>query len=300
MQWGAFIAALNARLSQSTTGLNGAGTTVVVPLPALVHVPVDVYLDAIPRSMIAGVVLTGGNDISSRTMFARDDTEQQQQQQQRRQQDGLAVSTAEQLSEMRDEFESGLYHAALRLGVPVMGVCRGCQLIALLQHSNEDALMDGSSSSSKNDGNKDGSNGSSTEAGTGDIRGRPVYTLRPCPDRRLHVATTHRLVRAAATAMGQCEVPQWLSRFEGHRVNSYHNFAVVPAPRRESSTGAIPGLRPVLLSEQDGSIEALVGHDSGQGPRILGIMWHPERFQQQGPCELDLDMFIDFFRLGSK
>ena len=70
-----------------------------LPVPTLTLAPVDSYFE-LP---IAGVVVTGGNDLSD--------------------------VSADPLSTDRDRFELALVAEARRRGVPVLGVCRGLQLL---------------------------------------------------------------------------------------------------------------------------------------------------------------------------
>ncbi|HTV17279.1 MAG TPA: gamma-glutamyl-gamma-aminobutyrate hydrolase family protein [Polyangiaceae bacterium] len=75
----------------------------LLSVPLASELPVDVYLE---RMAPAGVLLTGGND--------------------------LAAVGGDRLSVERDAFETSVLHAARRRGLPVLGVCRGMQLMAHL------------------------------------------------------------------------------------------------------------------------------------------------------------------------
>lgn len=75
----------------------------LLPVPLSSELAAGAYLDQLP---VAGVLLTGGND--------------------------LAVVGGDGLSAARDAFEESLLTAARARGLPVLGVCRGMQLMAHL------------------------------------------------------------------------------------------------------------------------------------------------------------------------
>lgn len=75
----------------------------LLPVPLAIALPVEPYLDGLAP---AGVLLTGGND--------------------------LAAVGGDRLSAERDAFETTLLRAASSRRLPVLGVCRGMQLIAHL------------------------------------------------------------------------------------------------------------------------------------------------------------------------
>lgn len=79
-----------------------------LPLPLASGLPAEDYLerDALERLAPAGVLLTGGND--------------------------LAVIGGDRLSADRDAFETAVLGLARRRGLPVLGVCRGMQLLTHL------------------------------------------------------------------------------------------------------------------------------------------------------------------------
>jgi len=86
-------------LARSKAHLQGVRSTDVDP---------DAFLDCID-----GLLLTGGGDIDPRLY------------------DGN-IETAEQVDRERDDFETALYHGAIRRGMPVLGICRGIQLINVI------------------------------------------------------------------------------------------------------------------------------------------------------------------------
>lgn len=80
--------------------LHAAG---LLSIPLGSELPVDAYFE---RMAPAGILLTGGND--------------------------LAAVGGDRLSAERDAFETGVLNAARRRSLPVLGVCRGMQLLAHL------------------------------------------------------------------------------------------------------------------------------------------------------------------------
>jgi len=184
--------------------LHAAG---LLPVPLPSGLPVEAYLDRLPA---AGVLLTGGND--------------------------LAAVGGDQLSVARDAFETAVLEAASQRGLPVLGVCRGMQLIAHLA-------------------------------------GLPIERCSG------HVATEHALEPALSSRYPALREPR--------RVNSYHQFT----PRSPSGLSLSPAsseLR-VVLRSADGEAEALE-HASR---RLVGIMWHPERYPT--PRSMDLELFRQVF-----
>eukprot|EP00002_Diphylleia_rotans_P020068 TRINITY_DN3888_c0_g1_i2.p1 TRINITY_DN3888_c0_g1~~TRINITY_DN3888_c0_g1_i2.p1 ORF type:complete len:206 (+),score=39.47 TRINITY_DN3888_c0_g1_i2:52-669(+) len=73
-----------------------------LPLPLLTQTPISHAFDTIRP---VGVIFSGGNDLS-------------------------VVAPTDDLSALRDAFEISLLHEAIRRRIPVIGVCRGMQLIA--------------------------------------------------------------------------------------------------------------------------------------------------------------------------
>ena len=77
-------------------------------------VPVQIPMDADPASLVAhldGLVLSGGADIDPTSYGAQPEP-------------GLGATEPE-----RDAFELALLEAALAVGLPVLGICRGAQLL---------------------------------------------------------------------------------------------------------------------------------------------------------------------------
>lgn len=149
-----------------------------------------------------GLILSGGNDPFS--------------------------ASGDPLSKRRDERERRMIELAVEAGMPVLGVCRGLQVIAEWQ-------------------------------------GVRLVQVSG------HVGTLHRI----------SVVPEsrYLAAFNGVEVNSYHSIGV---------DGGAEKLRVAARSE-DGVIEAL--EDPSRS--VLGVMWHPERYDT--PREVDLALFRAFF-----
>ena len=173
----------------------------LLPIPVSPGVDPEALLALLPSC--AGLLLTGGNDLS-------------------------AVSE-DPLSLARDRYEGALLERVEAHGLPVFGVCRGLQLLAL-RHGCQ--LV--------------------PEAG--------------------HVATRHRVQTS--------ESSRWLAGLDQVEVNSYHGWVLRGEPAD------------LLVAARDasGGIEAV---ERSGDPRLLGIMWHPER---EAPFrEHDLRLFREFF-----
>ncbi|WAA65423.1 gamma-glutamyl-gamma-aminobutyrate hydrolase family protein [Microbacterium oxydans] len=100
-------APLEAYLSEYATSVLGAG-----------GLPVHLPMDAAPAELVErldGVVIVGGDDVDPRRY-------------------GQAPGPFTALVDpQRDEFESGLIQAAIDGGVPLLGVCRGAQLLNVVR-----------------------------------------------------------------------------------------------------------------------------------------------------------------------
>ena len=86
-------------LARSGARLDGVRSSDVDP---------DDFLDR-----VEGLLLTGGGDVDPALY-------------------GGNAGTAELVDRKRDDFETALYHGAIRRGMPVLGICRGIQLINVI------------------------------------------------------------------------------------------------------------------------------------------------------------------------
>lgn len=112
----------------------------------------------------------------------------------------------------RDRTEETLFHWAMENRLPVIGICRGAQVM--------NRLLGG--------------------------------TLRAAGNRD-HVAATH---------------PVTFTDGSTDKVNSFHDNVI---PENGLADALVP-----LARAEDGTVEAFAGADN---PRLLGLMWHPEREQ---------------------
>lgn len=149
--------------SQAVAAAGGLPSMVAVLQPELA----DGYVDGADA-----LVITGGVDVDPNHYGAQPDVH-------------LGA-----VDERRDEFELALYRAFRRAGKPVLGVCRGHQLINVAQggtlHQHLPAVPGSGQHEQK------------------DIRGAPLHVVTLAPDSRL------------AQAFGR----------EGVKVNSYHHQAI--------------------------------------------------------------------------
>ena len=74
-----------------------------IPLPLCYKISINKYLDILGDGL-KGIILSGGNDLS--------------------------IFTDNELSEIRDEYELELLDYSLLHNIPVLGICRGAQIIA--------------------------------------------------------------------------------------------------------------------------------------------------------------------------
>ncbi len=165
-------------------------------LPILIpsHATVEHYFE---RFSPDGVLLTGGED--------------------------LACVVDSPISRWRDRFEEEVVAQALRRELPVLGVCRGLQLLGW----------------------------------------RFGMALEPVQG---HVKTVHRIEVYSET--------RYLEGFNGLEVNSYHGVA--PVGEGEELV--------VAARSSEGHVEAL----EHKRHALLGIMWHPERYEEARPQDVAL------------
>jgi len=144
-------------------------------------------------------------------------------------------------SEERDGWEIALIQAAIQAGKPVLGICRGIQILNValggtLIQDIEAAFPDGDVLAHR--------------------QKAPAYS----PTHDLRVLEDSLLAGIFGHCPGSGPV----------RVNSFHHQAV---------DEAAPGYR-VSARAPDGIVEAIEPEDGADGPRfVLGVQWHPERME---------------------
>lgn len=146
--------------------------------------------------------------------------------------DGIILTGGESIgvSNHRDKTEQLIFEFAQRKGLPVLGVCRGLQLLYTLFGGNV-------------------------------VESNEEF-------KKIHIATKH-TIRIAN---------------EQKEVNSYHGLKL-------DETSCPASLKPFAYCTEDGSIEGV------RGNQILGIMWHPERYEKAPDWENKL--IREFFKLRS-
>ncbi|WP_376791711.1 gamma-glutamyl-gamma-aminobutyrate hydrolase family protein [Thermoflexus sp.] len=178
---------------------------------------------------VDGVLLTGGGDIEPARYGASPHPET----------DGVNLE--------RDAFEFALVEAARASGRPILGICRGFQVLAvawggtLCQHLPE-------------------------------ITELPHDSDQPPPA----LAHPVRLYPIQALA----DLLQVHGVSEVLQVNSYHHQGI---PRRDRLP---PGLE-ILAEAPDGVVEAFIWRPEGHSqPRVLAVQWHPELLFEEDPRHL--------------
>jgi putative glutamine amidotransferase len=164
------------------------------------------------------------------------------------------------VSSHRDEFELRLAAAALREGLPVLGICRGMQLLNVLHggtlHRDRSEYPPGAVAHPGGDWARWDRVCDAT-LGRGPMPEHPGHDIRIAPGSRL------------AAALGT----------EHAWVNSYHHQAVREVGR---------GLTAVAWAD-DGIVEALEGED---GTWLLGVQWELQESWREDPRFLEV--FRDF------
>lgn len=232
-----------------TAGVEEAGgLPLVVPVPQRVRQgearEAATFAEAMARETLGavdGVLVTGGGDIDPE-YFGESPIP------------GLGA-----IEPARDVFECALLRAALRSGVPVLGICRGIQFLAIA-------------------------------AGGGlyqDLAAQKKDVLKhrqtPSP-------------RHALTHFVDVQPGTLLARLVGEgslKVNSFHHQAVswVPDGYRVSALapdGVIEGIEATGAAGAPGEVEAAAGSAAGQGAFALGVQWHPENLWSRYPVFLNL------------
>jgi putative glutamine amidotransferase len=152
--------------------------------------PIIYTYDDIDLYKISGIILTGGNDLN--------------------------IFNPTEQNKKRDLYEYQLIKMAIKTHIPLLGVCRGAQLISYYYGSTLDKIND-------------------------------------------HVRVNHKVFNT-----NQSKVLGY--KLKHTEVNSYHNFTVKNLGNDLTS----------LCICSEGSIEAF----EHKHKKILGIMWHPERYNQ--------------------
>lgn len=182
-----------------------------------------------------GLVLTGGGDIDPALYGAE------------------AHPETSGTSRARDDLEIALVRGAAKIGLPVLGTCRGSQILNvafggdLVQHLPDKATFQPGAAPQPGD--------------PGDIhRGGPG------------VFAEHEVHISAGSTLSQI-------LGERHRVRSYHHQGLGKLGH---------SMRPVAVAE-DSTVEAIEPSD---GSFLLGVLWHPEEEGQQGKASLLFDALV--------
>jgi len=173
---------------------------------------------------IDGLVMTGGGDVYS-PLF------------------GEELHPAVTVYDLeRDRYDLELAKAAVRRQMPVLGICRGMQVLNIAFGGNLIQDIPSQCPGSKVRHKQDAPRATATHA------------VRVSPGSRLHAVLSGAAVGAGAGRRGQALDIQ---------VNSFHHQAV---------KDVAPGFRAVAAAP-DGVIEAV---ESSEGKAVLGVQWHPE------------------------
>jgi putative glutamine amidotransferase len=199
-------------------------------LPLLLpNVLAEEDLDAL-LATLDGVMLSGGGDIDSRYW-------------------GEALHPAVGLVDpTRDAFELALARAALRRDLPMLGICRGVQVLAVA--TGGDLWQDIPTQCPDNIGHRQSS-----------LRHEPQHTVTITADSLL----AHLLWPAGAVNVTKMNLA----------VNSFHH----QAPRNYGTM-----LTPVAISP-DGLLEGL---EAPAATFVLGVQWHPEEMVEVAPLQAHL------------
>jgi putative glutamine amidotransferase len=194
--------------------LEYVGLTPVLLTPAHSAQSVRAIIEAVD-----GLVLSGGEDVEPRWYGE------------------TARVPLDSVLPARDEMEFAAVEAALGRGIPVLGICRGCQVlnVALGGTLWQDIPTEIPNARSHAQGR--------------DFHGR-THEVQPEPGSCLHGITGGQPLH----------------------INSFHHQAV---------RGVAPALR-VTARAEDGIIEAVESAEHGW---VLGVQWHPERFEASTPDE---------------
>jgi putative glutamine amidotransferase len=184
-----------------------------------------------------GVLLTGGGDLHPR-FFGRPEA--------------FAELDPNQIDERRDEYELMVVDRVLRRGAPLLGICRGMQLVNVYRDGD---LIPDLVKIGKNDHSAiTDSRISSIEAG---VPGEMMRATTVHPESR---DRDHTVIVESGSLLHGCV------RSTKGTVNSSHHQAIGRVGKE---------LRAVAWSD-DGVIEALES-TGGHGEFLLLVQWHPER-----------------------
>lgn len=203
--------------------------------------------------LVDGLLLSGGGDIHPRHYSAADTTPE-------------ALALVDLVDENRDWLELALARRARQLGVPTLGICRGCQAINVAAGGtmHADLLTEGLASATH--------------------RQEPPYTVPSHEVRYSRQTRIAPLLREMLLAAGSCHHPRSLT-CPGEmkcaddpggaeacliaRTNSMHHQCVAAIGE---------GLVPIAWSEK--ITEGIYDPDL---PFYLGVQWHPEYLDAQAP-----------------
>lgn len=203
--------------------------------------------------LVDGLLLSGGGDIHPRHYSAADTTPE-------------ALALVDLVDENRDWLELALARRARQLGVPTLGICRGCQAINVAAGGtmHADLLTEGLASATH--------------------RQEPPYTVPSHEVRYSRQTRIAPLLREMLLAAGSCHHPRSLT-CSGEmkcaddpggaeacliaRTNSMHHQCVAAIGE---------GLVPIAWSEK--ITEGIYDPDL---PFYLGVQWHPEYLDAQAP-----------------
>lgn len=205
------------------TSITAAGGTVMVLPPQELHERTAIRI----VHALDGLVLSGGADIDPERYGE------------------IPLATTDQPRRDRDAFEIALFREAQRAGIPILGICRGAQLInvalggSLIQH-------------------------------VPDVVGHTRYQHVPGEYTQLNLVIAHdsQLARAliSASEARSPRSPRQLSRSVQVRAELYHHQAISRLGEGLTITSRTPEGIPESIELAD-------------APFVIGVQWHPEQDQ---------------------
>ncbi len=164
----------------------------------------------------------------------------------------------------RDEYELPLVDHALRAGLPILGICRGIQVLNVSMGGRLVLHIPGEES----------------------LAGRVEHRAMPLPEtERPRVSGIHPILVSPTSRLANAIAPAQLTT-----VNSRHHQGILREILAE-------GLEAAAFSPEDGLIEAV---ESARHRWVIGVQWHPERIQDRyvyEPCRPLFRSFVDACRL---